>query len=159
MRLDYIPRPDADLKNRRDWLVYQFMRYGRFHHRLTPLHLLVNAAVYVVAFHFMGWWGIPVWVMFMFISEEVYERVVFEMMADYHTEMATFIYDGSKETAVADNHKLAVILNDLENFLSNTDKKKNERLLERLRDTYGDFKKGKEATNGNATEGQEPKAD
>jgi hypothetical protein len=157
--LDFIPRPDADLKNRRDWLVYQFMRYGRFHHRLTPLHLLFNGCLYVIAVHFLGMWGIIPWVVAMFIMEEVYERVTFGMLMDYHTEIATYIYDGSKETAVADNHQVAVILNDLENFLSNKDAKLESRLRDRLTDTYEAFKKKKEAGHGNATEGQEPKAD
>jgi hypothetical protein len=154
MNLDLVPAPDADLKNRRDWLVYQFMRYGRFHRRLLPFLFLVNILISVVAFSQLGWWGVPLVIFCFFLTDAAYERVSFALLFKYHTQIATYIFDG--KTTDDDEHKMVVLLNDLENFISNKDKKIEARLKERLVDTYEEFKK-RRTTNGNPTEIKESK--
>lgn len=155
MKLDLVPAPNADLNNRRDWLVFQFYRYGKFHRRLIPLLFLVNIGIFIACTYALGNWGILLAFILWFATDYAYDRVAFALLFNYHQQIATYVFDGKDLAGDAQN--MNVFLNDLENFIYNNDGKIEERLRLRLKDSFEEFKK-RRAANGTPTEVKEQKA-
>jgi len=152
MKLNLIPRPDAVTNNKRDWLIYQFVRYRNFHKvALVPLYVLDIALISVLVSVFGVWIGALIGFFILQLTNYAYDMATFSILKPFYADMGLYVFQEGKDT---DSHDLRLLMNRVENFTMSPEGSilKGDR-IDAVRECLADVLK-RRGSDGNAQKGE-----
>lgn len=113
MRIEKVPPSNAPLVQKRNWLIYQLVRYRNWHKKALLAKFTLDLAVCISLAIAFGIYGLVIFIPYGFISERVYDRVTGKMLLPYYKDITEYIYDGT-----SDPYDLVLLLNRVENYIN-----------------------------------------
>lgn len=148
MNLDAIPKPEAELANKRNWLIYQFVRYRNFHKIGLSILFGIDFFFTLLLFEVFGmtWWYPFAVGLFIWNANYAYDYLSWAFLLDFYKEMGIYIFP---DETLGGPNKFDILMNRVGNFLSNPAR---EDLYKSLHECYIDLSR-KEVRHDNPSEG------
>ena len=93
MKVDFEPASQAPLENKRNWIIYQFVRYRIFQRRAWVILMIAQMLGILSIFKYVPGW--QTWVtagVFLFFSEWVYDTVSANLLKPFYADMGEICF-------------------------------------------------------------------